>query len=81
MTFVGVDFEPVQGRDEIAAAYAQMPPDDTMVVQSVATDGSRDLVRFSWSRGGMGTMDMHWDGDHLSLLTVSFDSGPADGDD
>jgi hypothetical protein len=81
MTFVGVDVEPMQGRDEIAAAYEQMPPDDTMVVQSAATDESRDLVRFAWSRGGTGTMEMEWDGDLLRVLTVTFDSGPADGDD
>ena len=81
MSFVGVDVEPMRGRDQIRAGYEQMPPDDTMSVESVVSAGSRDAARFAWSRGGTGIMHLRWEGDLLRSLTVSFDPGPDDGDD
>ncbi len=78
MSFVGIDVASMSGRDQIRTGYQQMPPDDTMLVESVVSEGSRDVVRFAWSRGGTGIMDMHWEGDLLLSLEVTFETGSDD---
>jgi ketosteroid isomerase-like protein len=75
MSFVGVPVGPFVGRDAILVAYQEMPPDDTMAITSVHTDGEIDNVRFLWSAGGAGTMTMRWENDLLAELTVVFDQG------
>jgi len=74
MEFVGVPAGPFQGRDEIAAAYRDSPPDDTMAVRSVDPGGTSDVVRFAWTAGGSGTMTLEWTPDGLVReLVVVFD--------
>jgi len=73
MTFVGVPAGPFRGREAIAAAYASNPPDDTLTVREVATDGDVDTLAFDWDAGGSGTMRLRWEGDALAELVVAFD--------
>jgi steroid Delta-isomerase len=75
MRFVGVPAGPFAGREAIAAAYAAQPPDDTLTVRSVSTEGDTDTVRFDWDRGGGGTMVVRWHDGLVADLTVSFDQG------
>lgn len=75
MSFVGVPVGPFLGREAIRVAYREMPPDDTMKVTMVESDGEIDTVMFLWSRGGVGTMAMRGENDLLDELTVVFDQG------
>jgi steroid delta-isomerase len=77
MTFVGPPVGPFTGRDAIAEAYAADPPDDTMRMVAASRDGGADIVTFAWSRGGTGTMTLHYRDDLISALTVTFDESPA----
>jgi steroid Delta-isomerase len=73
MRFVGVPAGPYRGRDQIAEAYAQRPPTDTMSLRAVETDGDTDVVRFVWRAGGTGRMTVRWRGPLVAELTVAFD--------
>jgi steroid Delta-isomerase len=74
MAFTGVPAGPFSGRTEIARAYAQQPPTDTMAVQSVSTAGPVDRVRFAWAAGGTGRMQLTWQSGLVARLEVSFDN-------
>ena len=76
MRFGGAPAGSFCGRDAIAQAYADHPPDDTMTVHAVTTSGDADRVRFGWGDGGGGTMDLLWQGDQLAELCVTFDTTP-----
>jgi hypothetical protein len=74
MRFLNAPAGPYQGRAAIAAAYAKQPPDDTMTivdVEPVDTDAAE--VRFSWDRGGDGTMTIRWRDGQVADLTIAFD--------
>ena len=73
MRFEGVPAGPYEGREQIAQAYAERPPTDTMTVRSVETDGDTDVVRFAWDAGGTGTMTVAWRGPDVETLTIAFD--------
>jgi steroid Delta-isomerase len=73
MRFVGVPAGPYQGREQIARAYGEQPPTDTMTARSVRTDGDTDVVRFAWDAGGTGTMTVRWRDGQVADLTVAFD--------
>jgi steroid delta-isomerase len=73
MTFVGIPLGPFVGRDAIAEAYAQNPPDDTMRSLEVRSDGPADIVYFEWTRGGTGTLTIHRDADQITRLSIRFD--------
>ena len=74
MRFVGAPAGPFVGREAIAAAYAQAPPDDTMSIIDVQAEGpSTARVRFAWTRGGTGAMTVSWRDDEVTDLTVEFD--------
>ena len=74
MRFEGVPVGPYLGRDQIARAYAERPPSDTMTSRSVARDGDRDTIRFSWDAGGGGTLELSWRDGLITALVVTFDS-------
>jgi hypothetical protein len=74
LTFVGVPGGPYRGRNQITAAYASQPPDDTLTVREASTDGDVDTVAFDWDSGGGGTMRLRWQGDALAELTIAFDA-------
>ena len=71
MRFVGVPAGPYVGRAAIAAGYEAQPPDDTLTVRSVSTDGDTDDVRFTWDRGGSGTMIVRWRDGLVADLSVA----------
>ena len=73
MEFVGVPAGPFHGRDSIAAAYRADPPDDTLSVEAVTSDADRDTVRFFWSQGTAGTMELTWRDGLVGRLSVAFD--------
>ena len=74
MRFLGVPAGPFVGRDAIARAYEQTPPDDTMSIVDIQEAGPHTAqVRFAWTRGGTGSMTMSWNDGQLIDLTVAFD--------
>jgi steroid Delta-isomerase len=73
MEFIGVPAGPFLGRAEIARAYAEQPPTDTMTVGGVDSAGAADTVRFTWAAGGNGTMRLDWQGPLVASLQVAFD--------
>jgi steroid delta-isomerase len=73
MGFTGVPAGPFTGRDQIARAYAEQPPTDTLTVTGISSSGGVDTVRFAWASGGTGTMELTWDGQLVSRLAVTFD--------
>jgi steroid Delta-isomerase len=60
MEFVNVPTGPYLGRAAIAAAYRDSPPDDTLAVREVRSDGDVDTVAVDWTRGGAGVMTLEW---------------------
>jgi len=73
MSFNGVPAGPYAGLEQIARAYAERPPSDTMTSVSVARDGEVDIVRFAWDAGGGGTLRLSWRDGAIAALTVTFD--------
>ena len=73
MRFDGVPVGPYLGRDQIAQAYAERPPSDTMCCVSDTRDGDDDVIRFAWDAGGGGTMRLSWRDGAVADLTVTFD--------
>jgi steroid Delta-isomerase len=74
MRFEGVPAGPYAGLDQIARAYAERPPTDTMSRVSDARDGDHDVVRFAWDAGGGGTLRVSWRDGAAAQLTVTFDA-------
>jgi steroid Delta-isomerase len=73
MRFVGIPVGPFTGREAIAAGYASQPPSDTLTVTRGVSSGNVDELRFAWdSSGAAGTMLLHWSGDLIAELTVTF---------
>jgi hypothetical protein len=73
MRFEDLPVGPYQGRAAIATAYAKQPPDDTMTVVAVEpVDEDAARVRFSWDRGGDGTMTIRWRDGQVADLTIAF---------
>jgi steroid Delta-isomerase len=73
MTFPGLPMGPFAGRDRIAEAYVTQPPDDTMRIVAVRTDGGTDVISFAWTRGGTGTLTVDWSGAGITALRIDFD--------
>ena len=50
------------GPDEVAAAYLDNPPEDTITVLDLAAEGTVDIVTYAWDSGehGDGTMRISW---------------------
>lgn len=76
MKFAGVPAGPYLGRDAIASAYAENPPDDTMTVLSHDWDGDRLIARFKWDSGGMGQLSLRWRESLVTQLFIAFDPHP-----
>ena len=74
MRFEGVPAGPYEGLDQIARAYAEQPPSDTMSCVSDARDGDHDVVRFAWDAGGGGTLQVAWHDGAVAGLAVTFDA-------
>ncbi|WP_432824214.1 nuclear transport factor 2 family protein [Dactylosporangium sp. CA-092794] len=64
---------PYVGREAIAAAYTEAPPDDTLTVRSVESDGDADVAQVAWSAGGGGTLRLRWSAGRIAELDATFD--------
>jgi steroid Delta-isomerase len=74
MRFDGVRVGPYVGLDQIARAYAERPPSDTMSCVSDSRDGDQDVVRFVWDADGGGTLRVAWRDGAVAGLTITFDA-------
>src|SRR6476661_8715038 len=82
LRFQGLRVGPFKGRDALATAYREMPPDDEIDVLSVdEPDDATVVARYAWKASrATGTMTMSHNGEAISGLTVAFDpptGGPA----
>ena len=79
-TFESLPFGPFHGRDAIAKAYVEHPPDDTIDVLATTEPDDRTIIaRFAWHRTGeTGTIRLGHRGTDLTDLTVTFDAPRAD---
>jgi steroid Delta-isomerase len=76
LAFEGVPVGPFEGRDAIAAAYCERPPDDEVVVFGVDDDGEMVVARYGWLREPAttaGRMLATPRAGKISRLTVTFD--------
>ena len=75
LEFVGPPVGPFAGRDAIAAAYRESPPDDTIeVVGAVTSDGDTLVVPYRWTTtGATGTMRFTERSGRIARLVVTFD--------
>ena len=75
--FTGVPVGPFHGREAIAAAYRQMPPDDQIELVGAAQENGDELrSRYAWLRDEgreAGDMIVRRDGDKIAHLVVTFD--------
>jgi ketosteroid isomerase-like protein len=72
--FDGVPAGPYLGRNTIAAACRDTPPEGTVSVLEVRELGPQTArVRCGWSRGGTATVTVTWRDDEVADLTVAFD--------
>ena len=74
MRFEPIPIGPYVGLDQIARAYAEQPPSDTMTRVSDVQDGDSDVVRFAWDAGGAGTLRLTWRDGAVAELIVTFDA-------
>jgi steroid Delta-isomerase len=77
LEFVGVPVGPFQGRDAIAAAYRDQPPDDEIEVLEASESGADVLTRYAWLRDegrAAGDLRLTRDGDRIARLVVTFDA-------
>lgn len=76
LAFEGVPVGPFTGRDAIATAYRERPPDDTIEVFEPVLRGGEVVTRYAWSRDEgvpTGEMRLTADGDWIARLVVTFD--------
>ncbi len=77
LAFEGVPVGPFHGRDAIAAAYRDQPPDDQIEVLDVEEDDAELRARYAWLRDEgrpSGDLRLRRDGDLITGLIVTFDS-------
>lgn len=76
LEFVGVPAGPFAGKDAIAAAYAEQPPDDEIDVLDAHDEGGVVVADYAWRADAgkrSGRMIMTPDGAQISKLVVTFD--------
>jgi ketosteroid isomerase-like protein len=73
LVFVGVPIGPFHGKDEIARAYAEQPPDDELEVTGMRVDGDEAVCTFAWRRGGNGTITVTRRDGRIARLVVTVD--------
>ena len=81
MSFEGVPVGPFRGRDAIAKAYRDQPPDDELTVLDWAEDDDGNLVaRYAWNREPgvpAGRLILTPAGDRIGRLVITFDAPGA----
>jgi hypothetical protein len=79
MEFRGIPVGPFVGKDAIAAAYREQPPDDELrVLEKREGDGGRVEARYAWLREpevAAGEMYLTAEGGAIRKLVVTFDRG------
>ena len=77
MSFEGVPVGPFEGRDAIAAAYRDQPPDDEIEVLDAEERGDGLVVaRYAWAAEpgvAAGELRLRRDCDEIVELVVTFD--------
>jgi steroid delta-isomerase len=76
MAFEGVPVGPFVGRDAIAQAYREQPPDDELDVLDVRRDGDTFIAGYAWRRRPdkrAGELRLTVDGALITRLVVTFD--------
>ncbi len=77
LEFEGVPVGPFHGREAIAAAYREQPPDDEIEVLEASEEGDEVVARYAWSRDerrAAGDLRLTRDGDRIARLVVTFDA-------
>ena len=77
LEFVGVPAGPFVGKDEIGAAYAAQPPDDTVEILEVREEAGVVVADYAWSADGgvrAGRMLLTPEDGKIAKLVVTFDS-------
>jgi hypothetical protein len=75
LAFEGVPAGPFSGRDAIAHAYREQPPDDEVRVLDVTEDGARVVAGYAWLAQPdvrAGEMRIDRAGAHIRRLVVTF---------
>jgi steroid delta-isomerase len=76
MVFEGVPVGPFIGRDAIAEAYREQPPDDELDVLDVRRDGDTIVAGYAWRRDPdvrAGELRLTAEDGRISRLVVTFD--------
>ena len=76
MAFEGVPIGPFIGREAIAQAYRERPPDDELDVLDVRRTGDMFVAGYAWRREPerrAGELRLTVDGGRISRLVVTFD--------
>jgi steroid delta-isomerase len=76
LAFEGVPVGPFIGREAIAEAYRERPPDDELDVLGVHRDGDTFVAGYAWRRESdvrAGELRLTVDGDRITRLVVTFD--------
>lgn len=74
MRFVDIPVGPFAGRDAIAAAFRERPPDDQLEMLSVIADGARATAVYGWKAATgvrAGTLILTAAGGLIRRLTIS----------
>jgi hypothetical protein len=81
MVFEGVPVGPFHGREAIAAAYREQPPDDELLIIDVPEISDREVVaRYAWARDPhtvAGELRLQRRGDLIERLVVTFVAGSS----
>ena len=76
LVFEGVPVGPFHGREAIAAAYREQPPDDEVrVLAAEEREGGLVVARYAWTKEpsrAAGEMRITRDGDRIARLVVTF---------
>jgi len=76
MMFEGVPVGPFTGRDAIAQAYREQPPDDELDVLDTRREGNTLIAGYAWRREPdrrAGELRLTVDDERITRLVVTFD--------
>jgi steroid delta-isomerase len=73
LVFIGVPAGPFHGKEAIARAYREQPPDDEIEIGPERWDGEEHVARYRWLRGGEGELRLRDVNGRYNRLVVTFD--------
>lgn len=80
--FVGIDFGPFYGREEIAKAFRDRPPEHKLALSSVTADGNKATAVYATAEKPdehVGTLVLTEEDEMIQRLTISAIKRPSDG--